>query len=97
MPATCGLSVKPVCAGAPLAAGMYTPLSEAVEAWHFDLAAPREDSDRKCALCSGLRPAFVASARLPSLNRLKALRTTAHARLKARRIVQPCMMRAIQI
>jgi len=42
--------VYPACAGAPLAAGMYTPLSEAVEAWHFDLAAPPEDSDRKYVL-----------------------------------------------
>jgi hypothetical protein len=27
---------------------MYTPLSAPVEAWHFDLAAPPEDSDQKC-------------------------------------------------
>ena len=38
-----------MCAGAPLADGMYTPLTAPVEAWHFDLAAPPEDSDRKCA------------------------------------------------
>ena len=34
-------------AGAPLAEGMYTSLSEPVEAWHFDMLAPPEDSARK--------------------------------------------------
>ena len=31
-------------AGTPLAPGMYVPLSEPAEVWHFDLRSPPEDS-----------------------------------------------------
>ena len=31
----------------PLAEGMYRPLSEPVEAWHFDMACPPQDSGRR--------------------------------------------------
>jgi len=31
-------------AGTPLHPGMYTPLSEPAEVWHFDLRSPPEDS-----------------------------------------------------
>ena len=34
-------------AGTPLKEGMYTSLSGPVEAWHFDLRTPPEDSERK--------------------------------------------------
>ncbi len=34
-------------AGAPLAEGMYRPLTEPVEAWHFNLRCPPEESGRK--------------------------------------------------
>ncbi|KAK9815442.1 hypothetical protein WJX72_003717 [[Myrmecia] bisecta] len=33
--------------GTPLAPGMYSPLSEPVEAWHFDMLSPPEESERK--------------------------------------------------
>ena len=34
-------------AGAPLAEGMYRPLMEPVEAWHFSMRCPPEESGRK--------------------------------------------------
>lgn len=34
-------------AGVPLAEGMFRPLSAPVEAWHFDMACPPEDSGRR--------------------------------------------------
>ena len=38
----------PCCiAGTALEEGMYLPLSDPVEAWHFDLRTPPEDSERK--------------------------------------------------
>ena len=36
-----------VSAGAPLAGGMYHPLTEPVEAWHFNMRCPPEESGRK--------------------------------------------------
>ena len=35
------------CAGAPLAENMFRPLSEPMEAWHFDLGNPPQESARK--------------------------------------------------
>lgn len=32
------------CSGTPLHPGMYAPLSEPAEVWHFDLRSPPEDS-----------------------------------------------------
>lgn len=34
-------------AGAPLAKGMYEPLSDPVEAWHFDFMDPPTSSEQK--------------------------------------------------
>jgi protein arginine N-methyltransferase 7 len=34
-------------AGVPLAESMYRPLSEPVEAWHFDITCPPQDSGRR--------------------------------------------------
>lgn len=33
--------------GAPLADGMYTPLTEPIEVWHFDMLSPPESSAQK--------------------------------------------------
>lgn len=46
-------------AGAPLADGMYRPLSRPQEAWHFVMAAPPEDAESKT-----LDVTFTASGRL---------------------------------
>ena len=34
-------------AGVPLGKGLYRPLSEPVEVWHFDMRCPPEESGRK--------------------------------------------------
>ena len=36
-----------VCAGVPLGDGLHRPLSEPIEAWHFDLRCPPEESGRQ--------------------------------------------------
>ncbi len=36
-----------VTAGAPLAGGMCRPLTEPIEAWHFNMRCPLEESGRK--------------------------------------------------
>ena len=36
-----------LAAGVPLAGGMYRALSAPIEAWHFDMRCPPEDSGRK--------------------------------------------------
>lgn len=33
-------------AGVPLGEGLYRPLSEPIEAWHFDMRCPPEESGR---------------------------------------------------
>lgn len=35
------------CAGVPLGEGLYRPLSQPQEAWHFDMRCPPEESARK--------------------------------------------------
>lgn len=47
------------CAGAPLAAGMFRPLSAPQEAWHFTMASPPEDAESKT-----LDVTFTAGGRL---------------------------------
>ena len=41
------LKVSACDAGIPLTENMFTPLSEAMEVWHFDMLSPPEESDRK--------------------------------------------------
>ena len=42
--------------GTPLAPGMYKPLSEPAEVWHFDLRSPPEDSAERTLDLSLTRP-----------------------------------------
>ena len=42
--------------GTPLAPGMYVPLSEPAEVWHFDLRSPPEDSAERTLDLTLTRP-----------------------------------------